>query len=91
MNHDAILAAATRLADLAEGMLTDSPLVYCSCSEAEAIAAVVRATGRTDLAEQMIDAHGDCDDDPGERHHNIYLAHVAQARADYAAHEAATR
>lgn len=90
MNHDAILAAALRLADLAEGMLTDSPLVYFSCSEAEAIAAVVRATGRMDLAEQMIDAHGDCDDDPGDQHHRIYLAHVAQARADHAAHEAAS-
>ena len=88
MNHHALVAAATRLADLAVDMLTDSPLVYFQCSEAEAIAAVVRATGREDLADQLIDAHADCDDDPGDQHHRIYLAHVAQARAAYAAQEA---
>lgn len=83
----ALTAAATRLADLAEEMLTDSPLVYFQCSEAEAIAAVVRATGRGDLAEQLIDAHAECDDDPADRHHHAYLAHLAQAQADYTGHE----
>lgn len=91
MNHNALHEAAEQLAELAEGMLIESPLVYFQCSEAEAIAAVVRATGRADLADQLIDAHADCDDDPGDQHHHIYLAHVAQARAEYAAHEAARR
>jgi hypothetical protein len=44
-----------------------------TCGEAQALADVFAAAGRTDAHDFIINEHGRGDDDPEDDHHNLYL------------------
>lgn len=62
-------AAIAQLVHVARGMTDDlSPMTSFTCSEAEALADVIRASGEHDLARMLIEAHTAGDESSDERH-----------------------
>ncbi len=57
------------LVEIARGFDGVGPMNRLSCSEAEAIAGVVRASGNTELADALIEQHSHGDDDPEDQHY----------------------
>lgn len=61
-----LLTALDRMADTLGGYTAEAG-VHFTCSEAETVAAVLRAGGRSDAAEDWISGHADGDDE-GDDH-----------------------
>lgn len=72
MTAPGIHAALGDLVLVALGM-TDSlsPMQHFTCAEAEAFAGVIRAAGKPELADQLLDAHRLGDDADGDSHSPI--------------------